>query len=53
VAVHLNAVTVLYNDILRSQKILKLGGLTVGGYRANIGRAKRLCLFYEAFEKHP
>jgi hypothetical protein len=38
--VHLNATIALYNDTLRSQKIVKLGGMKVGGYhRANIGRA--------------
>jgi len=31
-----------------------LGRLKVGGCRANTGRAKRLCLFYdETFGKHP
>ena len=51
-SVHLNATIALYNDILRSQKIIKLGGMKVGGYhRANMGRARSSAFFYEAFEK--
>jgi len=52
VSVHLNAAIALYNDILRSQKIVKLGGLKVGGYhRANMGRARGSAFFIESISK--
>ena len=52
VSVHLNAAIALYNDILRSQKIVKLGGLKVGGYhRANMGRARSSAFFIESTSK--
>ena len=51
-SVHLNAAIALYNDILRSQKIVKLGGLKVGGYhRANMGRARSSAFFIESTSK--
>jgi len=50
--VHLNAIIALNNGIFEKPKDFK-AWWTVGGYRAHTGRAKRLCLFYETFEKHP